>query len=243
MAHGTPDWGVTAGDVTTFQLFDVGEAVARLGSIDRFDRRGDVMFLEDFERTPTTWEFTTSGAGAYAGLTTRTARSGDFALELTCGSTVDELAEAIAHVHYPVVSRVGLELHMRNVDSGEQFTARLGATNADGQQLFAVRLDVTAQTLAYLNSAGGYTVFATGVNVASGGRNIHPLKFVADLATAQYVRVLFDDRAYDLSGIAGRQPAATGTPLTELKFTHQSAAGANPTLVIDDVILTQNEPA
>jgi len=49
MAHGTPDWGVTASKKTIYSLHDMGELAVRLGSIVSFDRRGDVIFSDSFQ--------------------------------------------------------------------------------------------------------------------------------------------------------------------------------------------------
>jgi len=57
VAHGTPDWGVTAGARTVYQMTDLGELAVRLGSIVTHDRRGDVIFLEDFEEGMGRWRF------------------------------------------------------------------------------------------------------------------------------------------------------------------------------------------
>lgn len=243
MAHGTPDWAVTAGAATTYQLTDLGELAARLGSIDTFDRRGDVIAFEDFESDFVRWSTSLVGTGAFAGLSTKKARSGSCALRLVPGSTGGRLATATRRQNYPVAGRIGLEFHLCNDDGDGRVRASMAFVNATSYKQFEVRLDLTAGTASYLNAAAGYTVFASSLNFGSGTNLFHPIKLVVDAATGLYVRALIQDQAFDLSTISGYTPAASGTPALTVDLEHQGIAATNRVVYIDDVIVTQNEPA
>ena len=88
MAHGTPDWGVTAGAVTTYQVTDLGELAVRLGSPISHDRRGDVIWWDDFECTLNKWQTVANGAGSSVALSDARARNGRYSALLISGSAV-----------------------------------------------------------------------------------------------------------------------------------------------------------
>ncbi len=243
MAHGTPDWGVTAGRSKVYQLTDMGELAVRLGSIVSFDRRGDVTFLDSFEFGLRAWTASTSGAGAAVDITTGAARSGFASARLVAGSDSNRAA-SIQHLDImPALSALGAECSFALSSTIE--TLDLEHQIFDGTDFidWRVRWDETNTRLQYFDSSGAWVTFATGVDLAGGAGLFHTMKLRVDFAKRQYINVVFNETSYGLDGIA---PQVTASPLrpqliTEILLTGRS--GQNDRVHIDDVILTQNEPA
>lgn len=243
MAHGTPDWGVTAGRVTVYQLTDLAEAVVRLGSLDTFDRRGDVLWADDFERSLNKWSPNAQGTGASVALSTARARNGRYSALLTAGSD-GGLAAFITHVSpFPALSAFGME-----------FSFNLGSTIDlldisvqlfDGTDRLNARIQWFdgSNDLWYQAVGGAFVSFATGVDLARTSTLFHTAKLVFNGVSRRYIRFILDNRTYDLSANALWALADATLPEASVVLSVVGRAGFNDTLYVDDVILTQNEPA
>ena len=110
MAHGQPDFGLYAVKKTVSGLADLGELAVRLGSIITFDRRGDIVWFDDFEGDVFKWERDPSGVDAAIIVSPEAARNGAFSAKLTTGNLADDHATILHHLPYPVTSRVGFEI-------------------------------------------------------------------------------------------------------------------------------------
>jgi len=86
MAHGQPDYGMYTLANTIYRLTDMGELAARLGSINTYDRRGDVIFLDSFESGLTAWSPSSACTGSDLVQSAKHARSGGFSAKFVCGS-------------------------------------------------------------------------------------------------------------------------------------------------------------
>ena len=242
MAHGTPDWDVTAGAVTTYQLTDLGELAARLGSIVTFDRRGDLIWADDFERGLAKWDDFASGAGSSVALSTAAARNGRYSCLLTAGAAVDRYAQIQHFSPFFVLSRMGVEFSFRlPADIGH---LRLTANMWDGvnNTRFSIKYDDAADTLYYEDSAGVYVSLATGLVLNTSATLFHTLKLVFDAATGMYVRAILNEDTYSLAGIAGPAAASATAPVFGVTIYLNGWALAASEAYVDDAILTQNEP-
>ena len=242
MAHGTPDWGLTAGTVTTYQLTDLAELAVRLGSIVSYDRRGEVLFLDDFQHGLSLWDPDTSGAGADVYLSTELALSGSFACKLIPGTATGNYALIQTYLSLPPLSRMGVQYFFSHLGTTQKIDFDLAAEWASGQFYASVRYDDVADELLVYNSAGVYVSFATGIALTTHSTIFSRAKLVIDLSTGTYVRFLLNDVEYDLSAYAIR-PNATlqaGTLYTSIT-TYRLAGGLSPILV-DNVIVPHNEP-
>jgi hypothetical protein len=242
MAHGTPDYGITAGRATTHQLTDLGELAVRMGSPIRFDRRGDVMWWDDFECVTNRYDNTLEGTGAAAARSTVRAHSGENSWLLTGGSDGLRLASLTASEPPIVRAAVGLEIAFNL--PGVVDAVQLRITEFDGAAFYTARLiwsDVTNELL-YYNAAAGETVIASGIDLPVNLPTWCIVKLVVDLQTRTYVRALLNHQAFDLSGIAMNTGADARAPRVDFIPLVVSRAGNNDQAYFDDLVVTQNEP-
>lgn len=61
MPRGMPDWGEYSPQEVVSKLLDNAELAARLGSPVLFDRRGTVIFMDDFNCGVNHWDTVTKG--------------------------------------------------------------------------------------------------------------------------------------------------------------------------------------
>lgn len=243
MGHGTPDWGLTAGQVTVYQLTDMAELAVRLGSIVTHDRRGDVIWLDNFEDGLGKWDSSSSGAGAGVGLSSARARSGWLSALLTAGSDGSRYAEIYRGFNLPVLSRLGVEISFNVPVAFESLVLQLHVLDGSTRYRFEVTYDDANNRLDRLNDAGGLTTVASSVILAGWGKMFHTLKLVGDLTTGKYQRLILNDATYDLSDGAAFSSADAGAARLEMTLRVTGRSAQNDTVHIDDVIVTQNEPA
>jgi len=243
MAHGTPDYGVTSGGSTVYQLTDVGELAARLGSPITHDRRGDVIWWEDFECGPSRWSLTPVGVNSSVALSTSRARNGRSSMQLRPGDAINDSAEILHNHLFPVLSRIGFEASFSNGDTNMDLEFRL--TLFDGVNVRRYWINVRpALGIQYRNAAGAYVTVATFPLTLSGHATLfNTVKLVADAVNGRYHRLIFNETTYDLSAFTPETAASAQSPILRLQVVETTLAVTPTGAFIDDIILTQNEPA
>ncbi len=242
MPRGQPDFGVYAVKETVAGLADIGELAARLGSIVTFDRRGDVVWLEDFEGSLSRWTEAGSGTDHAAIISAESAHHGSFSCKITTGKDGDKLG-GITHTGVAMVlSKIGYEVSFTldsDIDIIEwRFTYYDGSL---GYQT-VIYFDYTNKKLQYRDTSQNLVDIATGVNLHYGSQLYHTVKFVTDLVNKKYNRVIFDNVAYDLSDIALRTWTSSLFPRYLINIFTETLTDTNVSNHIDNVIITQNEP-
>lgn len=242
MAHGTPDWGVTAGAVTTFQLTDLAEHAVRVGSVDSFDRRGDVLFIDGFEDGLNKWIDDFVGTGAAVAQSNAQARNELYVARLTAGSDGNRYAEIQHRQALPSLSPLGVEFSFHRSATIDNLELRFHVFDGTNRVRFQVRWRDADEDLQYYDSAGVYQTFATGVTLLGALTLFHTAKLVVDPSAQEYSRFILGRRAYSLANIAGRVDGAAGGDYSQTFIRNTGRAGVNDIVDVDDVILTQNEP-
>jgi hypothetical protein len=109
--------------------------------------------------------------------------------------------------------------------------------------LFRVRLDTAAQVLQYYDATATFVTFASGINLFTAPTLFHTGKLVVDPTTQRYVRLRLNHLAFDLGGFAPPVFASAGLAVLTVVVEEETLAAVPTGTYVDDVILTQNEPA
>jgi len=242
MAHGGPDWG-TEGPVSTIHsIQDLGELAARLGSPVTFDRRGNVMWFDDFESGIGQW-FRSGDAGYSVDWNSQYMQRGGFSCKLMTPTATGETVWLQKITTLPVISKFGLEITF----SREQFWRYLdfGLVYYDGHHTYTtkIRLDVVNDKLQYWDEDGNWQDVPGGqYHFIVNEYFFHTLKYVINPTMTKYQRLIVSNQELDLSAINSQKAASATSPimLTTIVLTSDSNLGAIG--YIDDVIFTQNEP-
>lgn len=242
MAHGTPDWGLTAGTITTYQLGDLAEHAARLGSIVTHDRRGEIMFVESFAAGLNRWDTAYSGTGGTVDLTVASTRTGLYAARLVGGSDGSRRGEISRYLPYPALSIMGAEFSVRLVSGIDQLDLLYLVDDGSDNVWCQLRLDVAAAKLQYLSAAPAYVDIATGFSLAKVDPLFHTIKLVMDAENRNYHRAIVNEVEYDLADIGAYIAATAGSRAQRVIIRLTGTSGVNGVVYVDDVILTQNEP-
>ena len=242
MAHGTPDYAITNALATVYRMNDLGELAVRLGSPVAFDRRGDVLWWDDFECGIAKWTATLAGTGAAVAVDETHPYNGSQAVKLTAGSDGDQYAQIAVALPLPVFGRHGLEVSFGTLDEPDQVEMYVFSQNAAQQVGGALRWNNATNTLEYFNSASGWTSLGALSVWTSAPFGYHTMKLVFDRDTGLYARAIFDSQAFDLSAIAANVTAGAPAPNMRITIKNVGRAGVNDAIYVDDVIATRNEP-
>lgn len=242
MAHGLKPYGRTAALSTVYGVQDMGELAVRLGSIDSFDRRGNVVFMDDFENgTLGKWLQDLLGAASGIALSTLYSRSGAFSVRLTAGVVANDYARIQHLAPYPVLSIVGSEGWF-TIPTANNGYLTFGFYLFDGVNLnnYLVRYNPSTGNVDVLIAGFVWQNFAVGL-ASVGNGYFFGFKLVADLITGRYVRCIINEVEYNLSAFLPFSPLSAIPPRIVPMV---SATDVAATLVVyaDDIIITQNEP-
>ncbi|MBA7581835.1 hypothetical protein ES708_23746 [subsurface metagenome] len=241
MPRGQADFGMYAPKTVTSTLADMGELAVRLSSIVEYDRRGDVIYLDDFEEPVLKWSPLATGAG-YVRLDNTRAKSGCQAVKLY--TDIGGYADARITRFFSVfgVLRAGIEISFSTLSTGCNLSFLISYWDGTvGYQATVTFLG--ADKKLYITSPTGLDL----VEVATIGRLrdetlFYPMKLVADFIEHKYVRLLFGGNEYDISTLPIPTFGHTGGAylLVNLTLTDVVAGGHN--VWVDNFILTMSEP-
>lgn len=242
MTHGQPDFGMYAPKETVYSAADMAELAVRLGSIVSYDRRGDVVWMDDFETPRLRWDKTLNGVGSAIALSYERAKSGNQSVKLDAGTTDSgyvHIDNAFAILN---PSRLGFEItfSLNNADIIFQQSVR---PYVSGYRYYPyIRYDMSTEKLQLLGDDNLWKdIFTIDLNKTS--HNEHTIKSVIDLNNETYVRLLIDDYEIDVSSY-GLYKLTTTQPTgiyVEYWVTGITATSYN-SVFADDFIITQNEP-
>ncbi|MBA7607939.1 hypothetical protein ES703_15109 [subsurface metagenome] len=241
--RGQPDYAGTQQKAVGVTLSDMADLAVRLGSIVEYDRRGDIVILDDFEDTIIKWTIGV-GALAYVRHDSTSVKSGSQALELHLGNVPGGNTNIRKDFHVLGILKVGAEISFSVPQDTYQFEVYITYYDGDDQHFGRVTVDFNARELTLWDNILGETLIAGGLDFTSSNHFYHIIKYVVDFSTLRYSRLLlnnieYDVSAYTLTSVAA--PLVLPTMRTELRIL-DNGAGDEASIWLDDFIFTQNEP-
>jgi len=242
MPHGGPDYGLYAEKKTVYSLQDMAELAARLGSIVRFDRRGDVVMLEDFEGAAGRWEDWQYGNLHNGVISAENARSGSFSYKLPLPAGATSWGYINATIPLPVLGNMGIEFSFAGIANIKYLDLELYSWDGAKYYYPFVEVHLVNKTLSICDEHYALPTIDDDLDLFDWDGCWHTLKVVYDSANGRYKRLLIDGKTYDLSGYGLYSEADTEKPGLELLITAHNNTVLAQEIYFDDVIITQNEP-
>jgi hypothetical protein len=241
MGHGTPDWKEAAPKETTYALTDLAELAARLGSIDTFERGGEVIFLTDFgcgTALVTTWAYGTLAEVypiASGGL------SHPISLVLKTGNEAGDASGIDKYLYYPVPGGVGAEISFRRTTGLREVILGMLLYDGTNYTLGQIKYDhVNGLVQIWKTESEWQTVGSPGVQTEA-YPIYYTLKAVIDTATGTYVRVLFNRHVYDASAYSPPVSVDVTKPCLIVRVFAYTDLASSIAVQIANLIITQNE--
>jgi hypothetical protein len=242
MPHGHKDYGPTSSVSTVYAVLDMAELAARLRSVDTFDRRGNVLFLEDFQGDLAKLQTGTSGSGGSVSISAARARFGSFSCKMTTGDSTGNKAFVAPYLPYQVLSKIGVEFSWCPQSWLSKMELLVTHYTGSAYYQFYIRWNYTNDSWEYQDSAGAWQTLSPTALYARDVYTFNFTKLVMDLETDQYVRLVANEHTYDLADIAAWTDASSTVPSIIVEVTAYTRADNSCTVYLGHLLVTQNEP-
>lgn len=239
-----PDGGFPSGAGAFPLVGDLAELAARLGSPDTYDRRGNVIFADDFRHGDVSWENIEGEGDGEVAVVAADSYQGPFCLRITSGDEagVDQSTVVYKNISAGNVSKYGLECSVRFYVAWDNFRLRMDRRDGTTSYAAEIRLSYADDEIQYLDSDSNYTKIAALAGVAKAVGQYHTVKLVVDFEENTYYRLLIDEVEYDLSAYDVESSGDANEPSFYIAITLVGRDGTNDKCHVDDVIFTRNEP-
>lgn len=209
-----------------------------------YDRRGDIIYWNEFESGTTKYTPTIDGAGGSINRSIDYANRGDFSLKCVTGAVgADSVSVGYKFTDFHPSGKVGIETMFTSADNNYGIYLDLDYDDGTTMVVSSLRWWQFTNKLEYVNSDGVYTTISTDVKRTIENPNWSSIKLVIDLSTAKYVRALMFGQEFDLSAHDIRVGITTSIPHIQATFKMMAGENAAKTGYLDNVIFTENEPA
>ncbi len=225
-----------------YPMGDLGEHAVRLGSPVRFDRRGEVLWYDQFEYGLAPYRTVASGTGASVKISIDNTFMSAGAALLTAGSDGLKAAELQKSIQPTVLGQWGFELAIAFLSDWDYLDIIFSIRDGTTLSLPQIRLSLTDAELQYRDSSLAYQKIATIGSMTTTPPVYRLLKFVFDVLTGEYVYLRFGPDDHDLSGKAFKQSASVTAAQFYCLIRLGGRAGQNDTAQVGHVIFTANEP-
>jgi len=242
MAHGYQDWGRGAPRTVTYGGIDLDELAARLGSPSFYDRRGEVVWYDQFEYGIEPWTIETTGTGGDGADVTAVWLTKGHSLRLRSGTDEGAQTQAERILFMPQLTRIGLEASLCFGGSVGYGVLSLAFLDGTYNQAYLARIDFANDRVQISAAVAGWVNVITGMPLNQGDNLFYPIKIVVDASTRKWVRLLFANQAVDLSAYSGAVTPSAVAPTLDISFFVLTDDDASRVMWVDNVVLTQDEP-
>lgn len=235
------DGGFSASGVIYALLDDLAELAGRLGSIDVYDRRGYVLWWDDFNHGPGAWRTRVDGTGAEVKVSAVYPLWPPYCLKLTAGSDSSVFAEAIKYLAPIASDTLGVEVAIAFQSPFDKLRLEIELHDATQIHRGRIELNDTDQKIYYQDEDDVNQELDDLPNLWESYSTYYNLKLVVDFSTDYYVRFLFGNTSYDLSAYPLRVEGDPSDPHINISIWLYGRVGENDACNLDGVIITQNE--
>lgn len=242
MGHGLPSWYRYRSFGNIHKVLDLGDVAARLGSIDTFDRRGDVIWLDTFEEGMNKWEPFTPTSGGSVNPSSYVARNGGLSMKFTTPAILLSVAQIERNMGVPPLAAMGLEMSFTMAADIQEVGLIFNIFTGTRRYLSRAYYVHAESKVQYMPSGGGRADAATNVVLREDDYTWNTMKLVVDFENENYMRLILNGETYLADHPAIIADGLVTTPRFHQQIWVESALQANKTVYIDDIILTVNEP-
>lgn len=241
MSRGQKDFGAYQQKAALSTMADVGELASRLNCPSRFDRLGDVIFLEDFGNDLGSWDVSGSGTGRGVEVATERKFTGAFSCKMTGGSDDDRYANIITRMPVPFSVVYGFEAAIA-LDKDCDWVHFLTNIYTGTRELKAgVLFDIDLKQNYYLDYLGNWVAIGALIDHYISSHNFIIFKFTLDIANEKYSRFIVPPFSYAIADIPFQAGGLVDNPRTQFEVRVTSDTGENAVCYLDSVIITAND--
>lgn len=243
MAHGTPDWWGVSPKGQTYVLQDDAELAARLDAPNKWERRGDVVWMNTFERGAKALYATTIGVNSEWYLSSVDSWAGNSHLCLVSGNVLGD--QCTAHYQFPVpmLGYWGFQYWVSLHDDLRFLNTIM--LHSDGTNYYEamVRYEPGTDELAIQDDDLGWVIIDDSLDLIVHDQTYHIFKVVADFKEHAYHRLLVNDHVYDISDYDMAITAIPTSHRVDIRIETWNLGGVTSSVKVDSLIFTINEPS
>lgn len=237
-----PDFAEYAPKGFLYRNIDPTELAVRLGSVNTFNRSGDVIFQDGFESGLAAFYDLAPGTGAETDITPVTSRNGGFSCKMISGLYNDDATSLSKNLAYPFITKIGFEFSFSLTSTLVEIYASI-IIYTDTEQLKAtIEIEPSNKRISYYANDGSWPIIISDLNFTTGAQWFYTIKFIVDFENRIFDNLFFLKDVYDLSMYGLRITAGTYAPLLSTRVYIYPTSDVNRTLYVDDWIVTINEP-
>jgi hypothetical protein len=242
MVHGTPDWWGQGRKPNTFALNDMAELATRLGSDVNYDRLGECIYIYNGDRGIEDMGTITWGTGAEVYLQNGAAVGNGMMIYLMGGSESMNKAMLEKTIRHPQGDTLGIEIVYSFTEELDYM--EIDISDCDGVTEYEVimRYSYTHNTISIYQADGTWLTVITNIGYIALNAMTHNLKVVYNVGTGNLVRLLMDDKYYDMSAYSAYYKTTSIISHVQIRFNAVSDVGGSGGVGLHKIILTQNEP-
>lgn len=242
MPRGQADYGIYTQTVVPAGIADPGEAAARLGSINVYDRRGWTVWMDDFEATTLRWDASQIAGGVTPVLDSFQSMSGSQVVHFECGASTADKSIIERLFGLIRLGKIGVEFWIQITKQGtEYFELTIDIIDGTNWSEALLRYTPVAGTIE-IYTGGAWLEVMTGIYMYYGYWYFLPIKLVVDMDSDTYQRLLVGEREIDLSTYPLSDLGLNPIRRVGVTFQLTGDGVAITRAKIDNFILTQAEP-
>lgn len=222
---------------------DIAELAARLGSPDTFDRRGNVIWFDDFESGINKWMPDGTGVNWTVTWDSTRARNGDFSVKLATATEEDKRVGIIHYFPFPVLSGMGFEFSWTRAQNLREIQIVVFLRTGTVYHNVGIKWLAADNFFYYYNNIGGFTITPYRMAFLEMDDYVfNTIKLVVDYTKGKYVRLIANNFEFDLSNLEYETLEIESIPQAYVDIWIRTDDNLSAIAYIDDVIITQNEP-
>lgn len=237
-----PDFAEYAPKGFLYRNIDPTELAVRLGSVNTFNRSGDVIFQDGFESGLAAFYDTAPGVDAETDITPLTARNGGFSCLMISGLSDEGNTLVGKFLAYPFLCKMGFEVSFSYPSTGIQIYIALMIYTGTERLLGILVIEPASKRIRYYNGDVVWPTLLSNINPAVGAQWFNTIKLVIDFENRIFDKVFINKDVYDISAYDLHIANSTAAPLVDTEVYIFPTTDVNRTLYIDDWIMTINEP-
>lgn len=242
MAHGAPDYSNVRKEAYIHRLDDMAELANRLTDDLSLDRRGDVLFVENWQYGLNRWQQFPLGTGASVDLSNDNFVSRGVSLLLTGGSDAQRNVTVRYYLPYVEITKNGFEVRVLEDTNVEQIRLQIQLVNDGDYSYGAAVWDIDAKTIQIVDDTGTWITVHSGFDNPYSVKTFSIFKLVIDYENSAYVRLIFNNEIIDLSSYSLYSGTTSTADNMHVLLQVKSKETVNGTAYFDNMIITGNEP-
>lgn len=237
-----PDFGISGTVQGKSLILDMSELAARLGSGNYFDRRGVQIWSERFDYGLRGWTESVIGAASHIYPCADYAVSGSYALDMACEASIGASATIACRLPYPYISSVGLEFHVKHYTAGEYFYCTMILYGDPHTYNLTAYIDSTNKKLYFTTDTAGQSPLTLSDYMTGPTSPFHVIKMRADIENQRWIEIMVDTDEYDLRDAVLARTGAAANKQMYLYFGGLYIRGTASRDILDNIIITLDEP-